>query len=703
MSKYVGNRFGSMVPIGPSPTPIAPAVYNQYDQYYAQQLNGWLSSGIEATGGITNEYTDPTGNIYRSHTFLTSGAFTVSDVGDLGGLCDILVVGGGAGGNGALISFWTGAGGGAGGMAVATDYPVTTSPGSYPITVGAGGQASKVDPYSPNANYQAEPGSPSVFTNPSSPQTITGLGGGAGGTGGPGGGHAPTGQAGINGGSGGGGGPGPGTSSGGEGTQPTQNPGISNLTNYGNDGAAGDSSSTVGRAGGGGGAGGAAPAIDGNPAMTTNNVGGPGVANVFRFGPGSPLTYAAGGGVLSPSSGAPNPTGNFFVQTTGSGNGGGGGTDGPGGEPGGNGGPGCVVVRYKLGQVSGAAKASGGDISFYGGKTIHTFTSSGTMTFPTSFNETVEYVVIGGGGGGGQVYGGGGGAGAYRTGTSSVNASPAQLNLTVTVGAGGAGFSENNTTPAGPGGSVGNVGNDGSSSSINFPSGTITSAGGGGGGCWDDQNGRDGGSGGGGGADNPTTSGSEGGNRSGDPFPGTIGATPSNGWGGHGGEGGQYLSYGSGGGGGAGGNGESENGTGPDRGRNGGAGIQLPSTFRDPASTVGAPGPTSAPGPTFDTSGKYWVAGGGGGGIGGTAPLVAGGSGGGAPWPVRSYSGGGAGGYAAAHPNPTYPSALDGTNAKQGSAGGGGGSGGSGQGATPGTFGSAGSGGSGLVLVAYPT
>ena len=47
--------------------------------------------------------------------------------------------------------------------------------------------------------------------------------------------------------------------------------------------------------------------------------------------------------------------------------------------------------------------------------------------------------------------------------------------------------------------------------------------------------------------------------------------------------------------------------------RNGGAGIQLPSTFRDPASTVGAPGPTSAPGPTFDTSGKYWVAGGGGG------------------------------------------------------------------------------------------
>ena len=41
MSKYVGNRFGSMVPIGPSPNPVAPAVYNTFDQYYAQQLNGW--------------------------------------------------------------------------------------------------------------------------------------------------------------------------------------------------------------------------------------------------------------------------------------------------------------------------------------------------------------------------------------------------------------------------------------------------------------------------------------------------------------------------------------------------------------------------------------------------------------------------------------------------------------------------------------
>ena len=611
MSKFIGNRYGSVVPISPG-TPAGPAVYNIFDLYYANQESGWVADGITATGGIINEYTEPSGVIYRSHTFLVGGTFSVTDLGDQGGTVDILVVGGGAGGNGGIISYWTGAGGGAGGMAVATDYPVATSPGSYPITVGAGGQASNVDPGAPSANYQAQSGSPSIFTNPSSPQTITALGGGAGGTGGGSGGYAPTGTAGLAGGSGGGGGPSPGGSSGGAGNQPSQNPGIPNLTNYGNAGAAGDQDNDIGRAAGGGGAGGAAEAIDSNPALTTNNEGGPGVANVFRFGPGSPITYAAGGGVLTPSSGAPNPTANFFVPASGLGNGGGGGTDGPSGEAGGNGGPGCVVIRYKIGEISANAKASGGAVSFYGGKTIHAFTSSGTMTFPTSFNETVEYVVIGGGGSGGQVYGGGGGAGAYRTGTSAVNATPGALSLTVTIGAGAAGESKN--TYINPPGTAGNIGRAGSASSINFPAGTITSPGGGYGGAWVKIAGGPGGSGGGGGAENPNPSGSAGGTGTGDPFPGTIGATPSNGWGHDGGAGGAYNQYGSGGGGGAGAAGEEVPSGDSTRGRKGGAGIQLPTTFRDPISTVGAPGPTSAPGPTFDTSGKYWVAGGGGGG-----------------------------------------------------------------------------------------
>ena len=34
---------------------------------------------------------------------------------------------------------------------------------------------------------------------------------------------------------------------------------------------------------------------------------------------------------------------------------------------------------------------------------------------------------------------------------------------------------------------------------------------------------------------------------------------------------------------------------------------------KNPANLIGYPGPTTAPGPTFDTSGNFWVAGGGGG------------------------------------------------------------------------------------------
>ena len=99
MSKFIGNRYGSVVPIGPG-SAAGPAVYNIFDHYYAQQESGWVSEGITATGGIINEYSEPSGAIYRSHTFLVGGTFSVTDLGDLGGTVDILVVGGGAGGNG---------------------------------------------------------------------------------------------------------------------------------------------------------------------------------------------------------------------------------------------------------------------------------------------------------------------------------------------------------------------------------------------------------------------------------------------------------------------------------------------------------------------------------------------------------------------------------------------------------------------------
>ena len=46
-----------------------------------------------------------------------------------------------------------------------------------------------------------------------------------------------------------------------------------------------------------------------------------------------------------------------------------------------HGGSGVVVVRYQIGSLTATAKATGGSISFYNNKTIHTFTSSGTFSY----------------------------------------------------------------------------------------------------------------------------------------------------------------------------------------------------------------------------------------------------------------------------------------------------------------------------------
>ena len=79
-----------------------------------------------------------------------------------------------------------------------------------------------------------------------------------------------------------------------------------------------------------------------------------------------------------------------------------------------------LVVRYQIGTITATAKATGGAISFYGGKTIHAFTSSGTLVVPATSDwspTNVDYVVIGGGGGGisfdANYAGGAGGAGGY--------------------------------------------------------------------------------------------------------------------------------------------------------------------------------------------------------------------------------------------------------------------------------------------------
>jgi len=122
--------------------------------------------------------------------------------------------------------------------------------------------------------------------------------------------------------------------------------------------------------------------------------------------------------------------------------------------------------------------ATGGTITYSGGYTIHTFTTSGTFTAGGSGN--IEVLIVGGGGGGGGGRGGGGGGGGlvYH---SSYAITPGDT--TVTVGGGGAG---------GAGATYGNYGTNGGNSVF----GSITALGGGGGGK-NDVGGVSGGSGGG--------------------------------------------------------------------------------------------------------------------------------------------------------------------------------------------------------------
>ena len=82
----------------------------------------------------------------------------------------------------------------------------------------------------------------------------------------------------------------------------------------------------------------------------------------------------------------------------------------------------------------GITYATGGTITQSGGRTIHTFTTSGTFDLLVSVG-TVEVMGIGGGGGGGGLSGGGGGAGNLVV----VESALAVASYTITVGDGGAG------------------------------------------------------------------------------------------------------------------------------------------------------------------------------------------------------------------------------------------------------------------------
>ena len=248
---------------------------------------------------------------------------------------DYLIVGGGGSGGGVNAANRAGGGGGAGGLRTGA----TSITGAQSITVGAGGVVGVVT--GSGAGIGTNGGNSVAFG-------LTATGGGAGGT------NSTT--AGVAGGSGGGASS---RSASGGAASPVVSPA------QGNNGAGGVDGD---RAGGGGGAGGAG----------TGLTGGIGASSSIT---GSAVTYATGGsgGDISPGT----AVGVGATAAANTGNGGGGGfrnaTASPAGTSntsiGGNGGSGIVVASY----AGTTQLLSGGIVSTVGGKTIHTFNSSGSL------------------------------------------------------------------------------------------------------------------------------------------------------------------------------------------------------------------------------------------------------------------------------------------------------------------------------------
>lgn len=691
---FIGKRVGSATSFGNEG-----GSFSLDDLYRLQSMQrigndpGAAANAIGASGGVISEYSSGP-DIYRVHVFTNSGTFTLDKAasGDYENSAEVIVVAGGGGG-GSTVDNGAGGGGG-GGVVIATKYELGSDGQDYTVTVGAGGgvlvQGGSNSRGGLGGNSFFGPPSPGA-AGPAPPNGLSALGGGGGGAqGGPGGGHN-----GHPGGSGGGA-----TFPGGEGGHASQ-PGVTQggitspfYTNYGNDAGDAYPGSPYSQGTGGGGAGSASAGISTSAGWYASQ-GGDGVDNLYQTN--SNRGYAAGGGAYGYSvQSIGGGTGNATKSSGDSGNspptdysqgkaasGGGGAGNGAGGpapmptQVGGAGGSGIVAIRYKIANLSGTAKASGGAISYYNSKVIHTFLYSGTFVCPGSFSETCEYAVIGGGGGS---CAGGGGAGGLMVGSMPISG---PQTVTMTVGAGGNGTRwdvESNVT-------------QGVASSINQPAAPDVSAPGGGKGGWGGPQGApalNGGAGGsGGGASSYSGGQGSAGTGYGDPFPGTYGDAPVNGWGNDGGAASSSApNYGLGGGGGAGTVGEA--GTGSEAG-NGGQGMQLPSTFRDPTSEfTGGTGPTSPPWtPTGgDDSGKFWV--GGGGGAGEVQGVNTWGTGGGAPDPAVRYAGGGAGNRS--------PLGVPGMHGQSGTGGGGAGSRWPSSDHTAG-----GNGGSGFVLIAYPS
>jgi hypothetical protein len=306
--------------------PNSPTNGQIYENYYYDAANSvWqtLGSKLETTANISNT---PTGTYtsggvsYKYVSFTSSGTLTVTR----GGLCDVLLVGGGGAGATA------GAGGGAGGHLYVENAYLPA--GSLSVVVGAGGAsfASPADFYTIGGNngiasqigsfYIAPGGGGGAPRNYRYNGTDEGFG------------------AGKNGGSGGGAAAGvvaQGSNTAGLGISGLGNNGGIGALNYG--------------AGGGGGAG----AGGSNGTNTAGGNGGAGLANSIT---GTSVTRAGGGGGsgnLTGSSGGSGgggagtgAAGDGGAGTANTGGGGGGCHSSAGGRSGGAGGSGIVIVRW---------------------------------------------------------------------------------------------------------------------------------------------------------------------------------------------------------------------------------------------------------------------------------------------------------------------------------------------------------------------
>jgi len=261
---------------------------------------------------------------------------------------DIFIVGGGGGGGNAM-----GGGGGAGGFYYAASAATLSAPGTYTVTVGAGGAGA------PNRNVPGTNGGNSGFWSFDRAIYMEIAGGGGG---------ASWGAAAQSGGSGGG--------------SVNAQPIGSGTAGQGYNGGGPSPSGIAGSGGGGAGA------------VGTIGPSGPGGVGLSNSINGTATFYAGGGGggwsadstvYGAPSKGGAGGTGGGGnggqsanngtggVANTGGGGGGGGyrGAD----YAGGTGGSGIVILRYL-----GARRGTGGTITSVGGYTIHTFTTSGFYT-----------------------------------------------------------------------------------------------------------------------------------------------------------------------------------------------------------------------------------------------------------------------------------------------------------------------------------